>query len=139
MTRKQIDDFLRLLDPLEKYDDKKIKWPISRKIYHAKKVIKKISDKRFDKLIEDLNECLKLFKHRNEVMHNVIRANFDRPDTLESGRPNFQSRQITPDELYNLASKFEEFRVAIYAYMVSKLPKAINNFLKCKIKRESRE
>ncbi len=129
-----IDRVLWQLDPIEPYSEKKQKWQISQKIKHAKKILKRLCPsqyeaERIDALIQDLTTCLSLFEDRNELIHGRIYANFDRPPTLKSGRPNTADREVGSKELYKLASKFENLGAAILRPTIFNLSKAINQHL----------
>jgi len=129
----QIDNLLIMLDPVEKYHADKQRWPISRKIKHARKIVENIDAQKFGDLAKDLGTCIDLFEDRNELVHGRIYGNFDRPDTLKSGRPNIPNKEVYPDELYKLANEFDEFRSAIYRPMIFEIPRAINAYLKQKV------
>jgi len=75
-----------MLSPVKTYDDKKQRWPMSKKLSHAIEVIEKLDATEFPDYIADLRTCQKLFEDCNEVIHGRIHGNFDRPDTLKSGR-----------------------------------------------------
>lgn len=124
----QIDNLLMMLSPVETYDKKKQRWQISRKINHAIEVIEKLDTKEFTDYIADLRTCQVLFKERNEVIHGRIYGNFDRPDTLKSGRQNIPDKLISSAELFKLANEFEDFRTALYAPMIFKIPKAVTKY-----------
>jgi hypothetical protein len=128
--QEQIDKLLIDLDLVEKYDAKKQKLPISGKINHARKIVEKLDKQKFGDLAQDLCTCKDLFEARNELVHGRIYANYGRPDTLKSGRPNIPEREVLPEELYELANAFAKFISAIYRPMISELPRAINAYLK---------
>ena len=118
----QIDNLLILLGPVEEYGEDKQRWPISGKIRHAKKIIAKLDGEKFADLLKNLDTCIDLFEDRNELVHGRIYGNFDRPDTLKSGRPHVPDREVDPAELYQLANEFDEFQAAIYRLMILELP-----------------
>jgi len=125
----QIDNLLTMLAPIEPYDMVKQRWPASRKVKHAIKVLKRLDTSEFPDLAKDLQTCLDLLEDRNELIHGRIYGGFDRPDTLKSGRPNVPDREIESAELYRLAKEFEDFRSAIYRPMIVKIPRAIEKHL----------
>jgi hypothetical protein len=125
----EIDNLLTMLHPIEEYGEDKQRWFISRKIKHVKKIINRINFEGRDDLIQNLDICKKLFEDRNKIVHGRIYANFDRPDSLKSGRANIPDRNIDSGELYQLANEFDDFRSAIYRPMVIKVPRAINEYL----------
>lgn len=126
----QIDNLLEALAPVESYDSAKQRWPISRKIKHAINVIGKLDVSEFPDYKKDLQTCLNLFEDRNQAIHGRIYANFDRPETLKSGRRNIADREIQSKELYKLANEFDEFRAAVYRELIFKIPRAVNNYVK---------
>ena len=79
---------------------------------------------------KDLRTCLELFEDRNQLIHGRIYANFDRPETLKSGRCNIPDREIQSEELYALANEFDDFRAAIYRELIFKIPRAVNKYVK---------
>jgi len=125
----QIENLLMMLTPVEAYDEEKQRWPISKKIKHAVNVLGILDTTEFPNFTTDLRTCLDLFEDRNQLIHGRIYANFDRPDTLKSGRLNIPDREINSKELYTLATEFAEFRSAIYARMIIKIPRAVVNYL----------
>ncbi len=119
----QIDDLLFLLSSIEEIDEKKQRLQISRKIEHAKQLIRSLETSEFDELIDDLEYCTELFERRNEVVHGRVYANFNRPDALRSGRPNVPERKIESSELYDLANECDSMRRQIYRPMIFELPR----------------
>ncbi len=125
----QVDKLLTMLHFVEKYNDKKKRWQISRKIKHSIKLLKQLDCQEFQHLSEDLKTCIDLFEDRNQFIHGRIYGNFDRPDILKSGRPNIPNREITADELFDLANEIHAFSEAIQRPMIFKLPRAIKIYL----------
>jgi len=125
----QIENLLMMLAPVEAYDEEKQRWPISKKIKHAVKVLGILDTTEFPNFATDLRTCLDLFEDRNQLIHGCIYANFDRPDTLKSGRPNIPDREVSSKELYTLATEFADFRSAIYARTIIKIPRAVVKYL----------
>jgi hypothetical protein len=101
----QIDNLLFLLNPVEEFGEDKRRWQISRKIKHAKRILELLEFDSRDALIFNLAKCKELFEDRNEFVHGRIYGNFDRPDTLKSGRPNTPDREVVSGELYKLANE----------------------------------
>jgi hypothetical protein len=125
-----IDALLSLLGHIEKYGEDKQLCPISRKIKHAKNVLRRIDNHEFLELIPNLDICLSLFEHRNELIHGRIYSNHPREGSiLKSGRPNIHDREVNSAELYELANRFDNFRIAIYRPTIFKIPRAINSYL----------
>jgi len=125
----QIDNLLMMLVPVEAYDEAKQRWPISKKIKHAFKVLGKLDTTELPDMASDLRTCLGLFEDRNQLIHGRIYANFDRPDILKSGRQNIQDREVSSEELYKLANEFDDFRAAIHRPMIFKIPRAVVKYL----------
>ena len=124
----QIDNLLFMLNAAEEFKDDEQRWPVSRKIKKAKSIARKFDFEGRDDLIANLEACKELFKKRNEVIHGRIYANFDRPDTLKSGRPNTPDRVVEPAELYELANAFDDLRGEIYRPMIVKIPRALRSY-----------
>lgn len=124
-----IDALLYVLGPVEEFSDNKQRWPISRKIKNAKKILSRIDNQEFNDLIPDLDTSLSLFEERNELVHGRIYGNYPRGNVLKSGRPNIPDREVDSAELYKLANEFDEFRAAIYRPTIFKIPRAINSYL----------
>jgi len=121
----QIENLLFMLAPIEPYDEAKQRWPVSKKIKHAIKVLQRLDNGEFPELAIDLRTCLDLFEDRNELIHGRIYGNFDRSDTLKSGRPNVPDRAVESADLYKLANEFNEFQSEIYRPMIFKIPRAV--------------
>jgi len=124
----QIDNLLFMLNEVEEYKDDEQRWPVSRKIKKAKSIASKFDFEGRDDLIANLEASKELFEKRNEVVHGRIYANFDRPDTLKSGRPNTPDRVVEPAELYDLANAFKPVQylfmlmnIATYKHEKSKI------------------
>ena len=121
----QIDNLLFMLAPFEPFTEEEQKWPTSRKIKKAKALISELSFDYRDALLGDLGTCKELLDQRNEVIHGRIYAEFDRPDTLKSGRANVPDRVIEPEELYDLAENLGEARTAVLRPMIFQIPQLI--------------
>jgi hypothetical protein len=128
----QIDNLLIQLSPIEEYKEDKQRWPISRKIKLAKKIVRKLDFEGRDDLIQNLTTCKELFEDRNELVHGRIYAHFDRPDTLKPGRPDSPEREVESEELYRLANEFDDLALVIYRPIVFKIPQAIQIYLSYK-------
>ena len=123
----QIDNLLFMLSDVEEFTNEEQRWPVSRKIKKAKSIASKFYFEGRDDLIANLGVAKKAFEERNKIVHGRIYANFDRPDTLKSGRPNIPDRIVEPAELYELANAFGDLRGEIYRPMILKIPKALEN------------
>lgn len=122
----QIDDLLFMLEPLEPFPENEQRWPTSRKIEKAKRLVADLVFGYRDALLADLDNSRQLLECRNEVIHGRIYANFDRPDTLRSGRPNKPDRLVDSSELYDLANNLFAIRAAIYKPMLIQIPSAMH-------------
>ncbi len=121
----QIDNLLFMLQPVEPFPETEQRWPMSRKIQKAERVVNKLTFDSQDALIRNLDAARQLLEWRNEIIHGRIYASFDRPDTLKSGRPNVPDRVVDPAELYELANHLNDMRSALYRPMIFKIPRAI--------------
>lgn len=121
----QIDNLLFMLQPVEAFPEGEQRWPVSRKIEKAKRLVSGLAFEYRDVLLTDLDASKSLLEWRNEVIHGRIYTNFDRPDTLKSGRPNTPDRVIEAAELYALANNLAEVRSALYRPMIFQIPQAI--------------
>jgi len=125
----QIENLLSMLNAIVAFGEAEQRWPISKKLKQVKKIIQKIEFETKDHLLQNLNTCNELFEDRNKLVHGRIYANFDRPDTLKSGRANVPDGDIYSEELYKLANEFWNFRSAVYRPMILKIPNAIESYL----------
>jgi hypothetical protein len=89
--------------------------PTSQKIKWCITVINSLDSNELDDLLSLLNESKRLLAARNEVIHGRIYAGNDRCDELRSGREGMPNREITADELYDIAE------------LLSGLPAAVQN------------
>ena len=122
----QIDNLLFMLQPVETFPVKEQRWPTSQKIKKAKRLLAGLSFEYRDALLGDLDKCMELLEWRNEVVHGRIYANFDRPDTLKSGRPNVPERVVEATELYDLAENLSDARTAVLRPMILQIPKSLS-------------
>ena len=121
----QIDDLLSMLNKVEEFTEDEQRWPVSRKIKKAKTVASKFNFEGRDDLIEILDRAKDAFEERNKIVHGRIYGNFDRPDTLKSGRPNTPDREIVAAELFDLANYFSDLQGEVYRPMIFKIPRAL--------------
>lgn len=121
----QIDNLLFMLSAAEEFTEKEQRWQVSRKIKKAKQVAAKFEFEGRDDLVAVLNEANDAFEERNKIVHGRIYGNFDRPDTLKSGRPNAPDREISSTELYVLANHFSDLQGEVCRPMISRLPRAL--------------
>lgn len=128
----QIDNLLFMLSEVEEFTGKEQCWTVSRKIKKAKAIASKFNFEYRDDLIANLDAAKDAFEERNKIVHGRIYANFDRPDTLKSGRPSTPDRVVAPAELYELANHFSDLRGEIYRPMIFKIPRALVSHEKTK-------
>jgi hypothetical protein len=121
----QVDNLLFMLQPMEAFPEGEQRWPTSRKIEKAKRLVGGLVFDYRDALLADLDASKRLLEWRNEVIHGRIYANFDRPDTLKSGRPNIPDRVVDSAELYELANNLAEARSVLYRPMIFQIPRAM--------------
>lgn len=121
----QIDNLLFMLNAVAEFTDEEQRWPVSRKIKKAKAVAAEVVFEGRDDLLRILDAAKDAFEKRNQFVHGRIYANFDRPDTLKSGRPNTPDREIVSAELYDLANCFSDLRGEVYRPMILKIPRAL--------------
>lgn len=123
----QIDNLLFMLNAVEEFTEEEQRWPVSRKINKAKALAAKLNFEGRDDLLEVLDEAKTAFEERNKIVHGRIYANFDRPDTLKSGRPNTPDREIVAAELYELANHLSNLQGEVCRPMIFKIPRALAN------------
>jgi hypothetical protein len=128
----QIDNFLFMLSEVRQFTDEEQRWPVARKIKKSKAIASTFDFEGRDDLIANLDVAKEAFEERNKIVHGRIYANFDRPDTLKSGRPNTPDRVVEPAELYELANHFSDLRGEIYRPMIFKIPRALASHKKPK-------
>lgn len=117
----QIDNLLFMLGDRENFTDEEQRWPVSRKIKKAKSIVSKIGFEGREDLLATLDAAIDAFDKRNKIVHGRIYANFDRPDTLKSGRPTTPDRVVEPAELYDLANYFCDLRGEIQRPMIFRI------------------
>lgn len=128
-VEEDVDDLLRILAPVEPFDEARQRWPISRKLRHAAEVVRRLNSRELDNLPHALEAGVALFERRNEVIHGRIYAGHDKVDYVQSGRPNRRPRPITSQELYQLANDFWDYRGNLIGPQLFRLPRAIAQFL----------
>lgn len=121
----QIDSLRAMVGEIEKIDNREQWWPISKRIEKVRQILVSVDFEDRDRLIFHLDLALVLFQQRNDVIHGRIYANFERQDTLRSGRKNVPDRFINAAELYELAEKFNTIRGEILRPMIFELPRAL--------------
>jgi hypothetical protein len=121
----QIENLLFMLQPVEGAPQVEQRWPVSRKIEKAERLVTGLRYGYRDELLRDLDTSRDLFELRNEVIHGRIYGDFDRPDTLRSGRPDVPDRLMDAAERYHLANNLAQARAAVYRPMIFQIPRAI--------------
>jgi hypothetical protein len=130
----QIDDLLLKLNPFEMLCEDRQRWSITRKIKHAKNVLSKLDNDKFDNLIKNLDSCLALFNRRNELVHGrIYGGGIDRPNTMKSGRANTPDREVNSSELYLLATELWKMSFLEINRWIPETSKAVNAYLRGKI------
>ena len=128
-VEEEVDNLLRQLSVLEEFDEKKQRWPISRKLKHAEELVLRLNSSELKYLPEALRAAADLFERRNDVIHGRIYAGYDRTDYMQSGRPNVPTREITSAELYQLANDFRNYSGGLFGPQLFRLPRAIEKFI----------
>ncbi len=124
-VEEDVDDILRLLSPLQAFDKKAQRLPISLKLEHAAKIVEGLESEVLKELPIALRAGIELFEDRNEVVHGRIYAGFDKAVYAQSGRPNIPTRAVTSVEIYQLVNEFANYRGHLIGPQVSRLPIAI--------------
>jgi hypothetical protein len=118
---------LFMLSPLEAFPEPEQRWQVSRKVEKAARLVGELPLETQPALLADLGRLNDLFERRNEIIHGRIYGNFNRQDTLNSGRPNTPEREVTAEELYELANTLDAARSALLRPMVIKIPGALQH------------
>ena len=61
-----VDDLLRMMDPIEAFDQTKQRLPISQKLKHAANIVRKLNNPTLVKLPDALEQAVILFDRRNQ-------------------------------------------------------------------------
>jgi hypothetical protein len=128
-VEEDVDDLLRMLEPIEPFDEKKQRWQISRKLEHAAMLIRALKSDELNGLPEALEGAVALFDRRNEFVHGRIYAGQDRTDYIKGGRPNSPTNAITSAELYALANQILGYRGHFIGPQLFRLPRAVEKYL----------
>ncbi len=129
-VEEDVDDVLRQLTPIEPFDERVQRWPISRKLEHTAKLVERLGSDELKELPWALRAGIGLFEARNEVIHGRIYAGFDKTDYVRSGRPSVPTRPITSAELYQLANEFTNYRGHLIGPQLFRIPRAVSTFCK---------
>lgn len=125
LVEEVVDDILRLLSPIQAFDKKVQRLPISLKLERAANIVEGLESEVLKELPIALRAGIELFEDRNEVVHGRIYAGFDKAVYVQSGRPNIPTRAVTSAELYQLAKEFANYRGHLIGPQVIRLPRAI--------------
>lgn len=112
-VEESVDVVMELLSLIEEITDKERRWPISSKIKWCVKILKSLKSDELKQLINLLGETKDILERRNEVIHGRIYPGNDRSDILKSGRPGIPDREVTAEELYDLAEDLLSFQAAV--------------------------
>ena len=126
-VEEQIDNLLFMLNEIEEFTKNEQRWPVSRKIRKAKSIATNFEFSGRDDLVANLDAATDAFEGRNRIVHSTHYANFDRPDTLRSGRADEPDKNVEADELYDLANYFGDLRGEIYRPMIFSIPRALHD------------
>ncbi len=108
-----IDIVMERLSVVKKITEGDRKLPTSKKISRCQSALSSLNSSELDPLIKLLVDAKKLLGWRNEVIHGRIYAGNDRGDNLKSGRAGVPDRQVTADELYDLAEALFSMQAAV--------------------------
>lgn len=100
-----VDVVMERLAQVREISSKERKWPVSRKITWCIDVLKLLKSTELNQLINLLGATKNVLERRNEVIHGRIYAGIERSDNLKSGRSGIPEREITANELYDLAEE----------------------------------
>lgn len=121
----QIDNLLRMLHHSGNLTVNDAQRMVGQKIRKCKQILRKLQFDDYDELIAILDAAKVALEKRNKYVHGRIYSNFDRPDTLKSGRLNTPDVEITSTELYKLAAELAYLRAEVYRPMIFKIPRAL--------------
>lgn len=102
-VEESVDIVMERLSLVEVISDKERRWPISSKIKWCKKVLRTLNNNELEELSNLLSTTKDLLEKRHEVIHGRIYSDNERSDILKSGRLGTPEREVTADELYDLA------------------------------------
>ena len=112
-VEESVDEVMKRLSLVNRITDKEKRFPISQKINWCIKTIKSLGKDNFNDLIGLLGEAKDRLEARNEVIHGRIYASTDRSENLKSGRNGIPDREVTAEELYDLAENFANLQAVI--------------------------
>jgi hypothetical protein len=127
-TENDVDDMLCQLDSIKSFDENKQAWPISRKLKHAAKLVRKLDCVELNELPDTLEKGIELFNKRNLFIHGTISLAIEDFLLVKPGRPKEPLKKVTSKDYYDLANEFCSYRVLILDPMYETIPRAV---LKC--------
>jgi hypothetical protein len=128
-VEEDIDNILRILNPVKPFEEKQQRWSISRKLKYTAEIVRSLNSNELTTLPYALEYAINLFERRNEFIHGRIYADFNKEDYVQSGRPNVPTRPITSAELYKLANDFWNYRGHFIGPKSFRLPRAIQKYM----------
>ena len=112
-VEESVDVVMERLALVKEITDKKRRWPTSRKIDWCIEVLESLESDELNQLISLLGETKDVLEKRNEAIHGRIYAGNERSDNLKSGRPGIPEREVTADELYDLAEELFKLQASV--------------------------
>lgn len=112
-VEESVDVVMERLSLVKEITDKERRWPTSRKIDWCISVLESLKSEELIELINLLNETKDVLEKRNEAIHGRIYVGNERSDNLKSGRPGVLEREVTADELYDLAEELFELQAVV--------------------------
>lgn len=112
-VEESVDEVMERLSLVNERTEKERKFPTSQKIKWCIKTLDSFNNENLNDLVDLLNEAKDSLEQRNEVIHGRIYAGNDRSENLKSGRSGIPDREVTTDELYDLAEHFHNLQAAI--------------------------
>ena len=112
-VEESVDVVMERLSLVNVITDKKRRWPTSRKINWCIEVLESLKSGELNELINLLNEAKVILEDRNEAIHGRIYAGNERSDNLKSGRPGVPEREVTAEELYELAEELFNLQAVV--------------------------
>ena len=97
----EIDELLRTLPAEEPLDDRKLQWPVGRKLNFALKLVRRLNSDRLVGLSAALKEAQTLFARRNAFVHSQIFST----GRITSNRPDAPIQMVAPEDLTQLAEQ----------------------------------
>lgn len=112
-VEESVDVVMERLSLVNEVNNNQRRWPTSRKIDWCKDTLDSLNSDELDELISLLDETKDALEKRNEVIHGRIYAGNERSDNLKSGRPGVPEKEVTANELYDIAEELFELQTAV--------------------------